>query len=90
MKNVNDLQNKAKRDDALDNVSERLTRFKGDIQDAAQDAGRSIRSYYDEKRSELSELADEYSATVRRRPIQTTLVAAAFGYLIGRLLTSSK
>jgi len=88
MKNVNDLANKAKRDETLDNVGERLTKFKGDIQDAAQDAGRSIRTYYDEKRSELSELADEYSAQVRRRPIQSTAVAIAFGYLIGRLLSS--
>ena len=90
MKNVNDLQNKQNRDEAIDDVSKRLTKFKGEIQDAAQDAGTRIRSYYDEKRSELSELTDDLSAQVRRRPIQSTLVAAAFGYLIGRLLTSSK
>ncbi len=87
MKNVNDLATKEKRDEAIDDVGARLTRFKGDIQDAAQSAGSSIRSYYDEKRSELNELADEYSAQVRRRPIQTTVVAAAFGYLLGRLFS---
>lgn len=90
MKNVNELSNKAKREDALDNVGERLTKFKGDLTDAASDAGRSIRNYYDEKRSELSELADEYSAQVRRRPIQSTAVALAFGYLLGRLISSVK
>lgn len=85
MKNVNELSNKAKREDS--DVSDRLSNFKHQVEDAAHDAGRSLRNFYDEKRGELQELSEEFSATVRRRPIQTSLAALAFGYLLGRLFS---
>lgn len=85
MKNVNDLSSKSKRDDALEDVSTRISKFKGEIETAAHDAGRNIKDYYEEKRSELNELADDLTAHVRRKPLQATLAAAAVGYILARL-----
>ena len=85
MKNVNEGPNKAAKRAQTQDISERITKFRGDIEDAAHEAGRTIKTIYDEKRSEVNEWLDDYSATVRRRPIQTSLIVLACGYLLGKL-----
>ena len=85
MKNVKDAAQSAGANTT--DISNRLSNYKDQVQDAAEKAGTNLRDYYEQKRSELSELADDFSTTVRNKPIQTSLIAVAFGFLLGKLLS---
>jgi len=56
---------------------------------ALADAAGQVQDYAARAREKIEDQADAFSDTVRERPLTTVAIAAAAGYLIGRLMGSN-
>lgn len=67
-------------------ASDTLSETKDDLKEIAGRAGRNIRSLVEEGREEISEATERYTAAIRRKPVQASLIALGSGILLGMLL----
>ena len=74
---VNDLKRKA------EETSETV---KGDIREIANDAGRRVREFISGCKDELDDTTRTVTLTIRKKPIQSSLIALGAGFLLGALL----
>jgi ElaB/YqjD/DUF883 family membrane-anchored ribosome-binding protein len=55
------------------------------LEDAAHNAGRKVRGYLDTATGEFTHAADSVKTHIRGNPMQSSLVALAAGFVLGRL-----
>jgi ElaB/YqjD/DUF883 family membrane-anchored ribosome-binding protein len=58
---------------------------KDTLQDAAHNAGRTVRGYIDTASEEITQATDTVKTHIRSNPVQSSLVALAAGFILGRL-----
>jgi ElaB/YqjD/DUF883 family membrane-anchored ribosome-binding protein len=80
---VNKSFSNAKRDsrDAWD----KATDAKDNLEDAAHNAGRKVRHYLDTATDELTHASDSVKSHIRTKPVQSSIIALAAGFILGRL-----
>ena len=57
-----------------------------DLQRAANEAGRKVRSIYENANGELSNVGDRVSAEIKDNPVRASLIALGVGVVLGALL----
>ena len=57
-----------------------------DLRDAANQAGRKVRSLYNSASDEMSHASDTVTAEIRTNPIRSTAIALGLGLLLGALI----
>jgi ElaB/YqjD/DUF883 family membrane-anchored ribosome-binding protein len=73
---------RARRNEVYDTESD----AKRDIADLAQDAGQKVRRMFDIASEEISHAGDVVSNQIRTKPVQSSLIALASGFVLGALL----
>lgn len=71
--------------DFRSNASELAHEAKGDLRDAANQAGRKVRGYIDAANDEISQATDTVTKEIRSNPIQSSLIALGAGFILGAL-----
>jgi ElaB/YqjD/DUF883 family membrane-anchored ribosome-binding protein len=56
-----------------------------DLEYAANTAGRKVRQYFDTASDEISHAAEAVTTQIRSKPLQSSLVALAAGFVLGAL-----
>ena len=79
----------ATKDDAvtLKNVSQNTAYdAKDDLQTAANQAGRKVRSLFNSASDDISEASDKVTAEIRSNPVRSSMIALGVGVVLGALL----
>ena len=74
---VNNLKNSSQ-DSAQD--------IKGDLHNAANEAGRKVRNLYNSTSDEISHVSDTVTAEIRANPVRSSMIALGIGVVLGALL----
>jgi len=60
--------------------------IKGDLSNAANLAGRKVRSLYNSASDEISHASDTVTTEIRTNPVRSSMIALGIGVLLGALL----
>ena len=56
-----------------------------DLSDIANQAGRTVRGYFDAANDQITEATDKVTAEIRSNPVRSTLIALGAGFILGAL-----
>jgi len=60
--------------------------IKGDLNNAANEAGRKVRNLYNSASDEISHASDKVTAEIRTNPMRSSMIALGIGVVLGALL----
>lgn len=69
------------RDEAVDTAYG----VKDDLNNAAQQAGRKVRNFFNSASDEISHATDTVTTQVRKNPVQSSMIALGAGFILGAL-----
>ena len=58
-----------------------------DMENVANKAGRKVRAYIDNAGDELANVTDNVKSQIREKPVQSSIIALAIGFVLGGLLS---
>lgn len=70
---------------AKDDIRQSAETLTHDFEGAANKAGRKIRAYFDHASDEVTHAADVVKTQIRTKPVQSSLMALAAGFVLGAL-----
>ena len=65
---------------------DKISDAKDDVENAAHRAGKKVRNYIDSAGDELVHASDSVKTQIRNKPVQSSVIALAIGFVIGTLL----
>jgi len=74
------------KDDTVSNLKNSAQDIKGDLYNAANQAGRKVRSMFNSASDEISHASDTVTAEIRTNPVRSSMIALGVGVLLGALL----
>ena len=72
--------------DTISNENSAACEMKNDITNAANQAGRKVRSLYNTASDDISYASDHVTAEIRTNPVRSAAIALGVGVLLGALL----
>jgi len=69
----------------LKNTSNDVYEVKNDLYDAANQAGNKVRKLFNSASDEITHAADTVTTQVRRKPVQSSVIALGVGFILGSL-----
>jgi ElaB/YqjD/DUF883 family membrane-anchored ribosome-binding protein len=81
--NVANLKNSAK--NFSDDASQAYGEAKQDLRETANKAGRKVRGFIHDASDEIVHAKDAVTSQIRTNPVQSSLIAAGVGFVLGAL-----
>lgn len=74
------------KDDAVDNLKNSACEINDNLHNAANQAGRKVRSLYNAASADISQASDKVTSEIRTNPVRSSLIALGVGVFLGALL----
>ena len=74
------------KDDTVTNLKDSMHDINGELHNAANQAGRKVRSLYNSASDEITHASDTVTSEIRSNPVRSSLIAMGVGVLLGALL----
>ena len=74
------------KDSTISNLKETAHEMNNDLHNAANQAGRKVRSLYNAASDEVSYASDKVTGEIRSNPVRSSVIALGVGVLLGALL----
>jgi len=78
--------NPATKDDLATNLKNSVHELKGDLQHAANQAGRDVRGLVNSAGNEIAHASDRVTSEIRSNPVRSAAIALGAGVLLGAIL----
>ena len=74
------------KDDGVANLKDSVHDINGELHNAANQAGRKVRSLYNSASDEIANASDTVTNEIRSNPVRSSMIAMGVGVLLGALL----
>lgn len=74
------------KDGAISNLKHSAHELNNDLHDAANQAGRKVRSIFNSASDDISHAGHQVTAEIRSNPVRSSAIALGVGVLLGALL----
>jgi ElaB/YqjD/DUF883 family membrane-anchored ribosome-binding protein len=74
------------KEDGITNLKDSVHDINGELHNAANQAGRKVRSLYNSASDEITHASDTVTSEIRSNPVRSSLIAMGVGVLLGALL----
>ncbi len=79
--------NQPKTSNKFEDAGKRVVELSDNLSEAANSAGRKVRSFIDSATTEINDAAETAAQQIRNKPIQSSAIALGVGFLLGVLLS---
>jgi len=73
-------------DDTANNLKNSTCEIKDDLSNAANQAGRKVRSLYNTASDDITDASERVTSEIRTNPVRSAAIALGVGVLLGALL----